>query len=169
MKRITLIALLGVSLILSLPVIALVSLTNIGALAQAAVSLFTAPQSASDRYDYGQCTYWAALRRLQIGEPIPNTWGNAITWAVRAEADGYLVDHTPSFGAIAQDSSALGGLGHVAFVESVNPVTGAWTISEMNRVGWDEVDQRTLPESAAARYNFIHNPVVLNAGQQPST
>ena len=145
-----------VVILMSLPIIALLESTNIGALAQTAVTLFSAPQIPSDQYDYGNCTYWTSLRRIQIGQPIPNNWGNAITWAQRASSAGYLVDHTPSFGAIMQDSNALGGEGHVAFVESVNYLNGNWTISEMNRVGWDEVDKRTLTPKDALVYNFIH-------------
>lgn len=157
MKKITLIAFLVIMLLIGMPIVALLSYTNIGALASAAVSLFSSPADSADAYEYGQCTYWAALRRIQINEAIPNTWGNAITWASRAKADGYVVDHIPSYGAIMQDPNAPGGLGHVAFVESVNPLSGAWTISEMNRVGWDEVDTRIMPASAAQSYNFIHN------------
>lgn len=159
MKKMLFAAAAVVIFLMGLPVIALISVTNISALASAAVSLFTSPKVTSDEYDYGECTYWVALRRLQINEPIPNTWGNAITWAVRAAADNYLVNHTPSFGSIMQDPNAPGGLGHVAFVQSINPITGAWTITEMNRVGWDEVDTRTLPAAAAAKYNFIHQQI----------
>ena len=156
MKSFTLIALFITFILMTLPIIALFSVTNIDALASDVVSIFNQPQVASDQYDYGECTYWAALRRLQIGEPIPNTWGNAITWAARAKLDGYIVNHTPSYGAIMQDPNALGGLGHVAFVEKVNPLNGSWTISEMNRVGWDEVDYRTMSAVLALKYNFIH-------------
>lgn len=145
--------------LLVLPFIILSSATNLSALAVIGTYLYSGPTNSTDLYDFGECTYWAALRRQQIGEPIPNTWGNAITWASRARAMGYVVDHTPSYGAIMQDPNAPGGLGHVAFVESVDPVSGDWTISEMNRVGWDEVDWRTLPPAAAAKYNFIHQPL----------
>lgn len=156
MNKVIAICLTIVSLLFILPVFALEESTNISALASVAVSIFNGPKNPQDLYDYGECTYWAALKRLQIGEPIPNTWGNAITWAIRAKQDGYIVNHTPSFGSIMQDSNALGGLGHVAFVVSVNSISGSWTISEMNRVGWDEVDQRTLSASDALKYNFIH-------------
>lgn len=156
MVKMTVLAFSITSLIVVMPAIALFGSTNIGALASAAVSIFSSPKVSADEYDYGQCTYWAALRRLQIGEPLPNTWGNAITWAKRAAAENYLVNHTPSYAAIMQDPNAPGGLGHVAFVESVNTQSGTWTISEMNRVGWDEIDYRTLPMSAAEVYNFIH-------------
>lgn len=156
MKKMIILSLAIVILIMSLPVAALAGATNLGALASAAISLFSSAPVPRDEYDYGECTYWAALRRLEISEPVPNSWGNAITWAARAAADGYLVDKTPSFGAIMQDPNAPGGLGHVAFVEKVDHLSGSWTISEMNRAGWDEVDYRTLPAAAASSYNFIH-------------
>ena len=157
MKKLSAIALAIIVILLGLPIFTLIEATNISALASVAVSIFDGPPNPQDLYDYGECTYWAALRRIQINEPIPNTWGNAITWAQRARRDGYIVNHTPSYGAIMQDSNALGGLGHVAFVENVNPLSGSWTISEMNRVGWDELDQRTLSATAALKYNFIHH------------
>ena len=160
MKKLTILAVAIVFFVMFLPVIALISATNLGALASAAVSIFDSPQNPADEYDYGECTYWAALRRIQIGDPIPNTWGNAITWASRALLDGYEVNHTPSFGAIMQDPNAPGGLGHVAFVEKVDPLSGNWTISEMNRVGWDEVDTRTLTATEAGSYNFIHDKLI---------
>lgn len=156
MKRLTIVSLTIVLLLMLLPVWALSAVTNLGALASSVVSIFIGPQLPADEYAYGNCTYWVALKRIQIGRPIPNTWGNAITWAIRAQQDGYLVNHTPTVGSIMQDPNALGGLGHVAFVEKVNPINGDWTISEMNRVGWDEVDQRIMPALAALKYNFIH-------------
>ncbi|HET8992083.1 MAG TPA: CHAP domain-containing protein, partial [Candidatus Saccharimonadales bacterium] len=108
-----------------------------------------------DYYDWGNCTWWVSIRRSQVSEPIPNNWGNAATWAYYAAQQGYTVDHTPSFGAIMQISGVDNGLGHVAFVESVDP-DGTWHISEMNVLGLDVVDYKGMPASAAANYNFIH-------------
>lgn len=113
---------------------------------------FTFP---GDKYAPGNCTYWVYARRAQVGEPIPNTWGNASSWAANATLEGYLVDHTPSQYAIMQTSYVDNGLGHVAFVESVNS-DGTWNISEMNVLGLYIVDHKAMPASAAARYNFIH-------------
>jgi hypothetical protein len=110
---------------------------------------------AGNKYAYGNCTYWAAMRRAQVGKPIPNTWGNAAQWAGRASGGGYIVDHTPSLGAIMQTPNTAGGLGHVAFVEGVDP-GGTWHISEMNAIGFNKVDYKTLPASTAAGYSFIH-------------
>lgn len=146
------------------PVVALSSITNILALNSTTGSdeniyLYSGPPIASDTYAFGNCTWWVFYLRLKIGDPIPNTWGNAISWAVNAEADGYEVNHTPSYSSIMQDPNAPGGLGHVAFVTAVNSNNGAWTISEMNRVGFDEVDTRVMPADQAIEYNFIHDKV----------
>jgi len=152
-----------VVILVMLPILAVASATNISALglgssgSKTNISLYSDPAVGGDTYDYGYCTYWVSLRRIQIGDPIPNNWGNAITWNTGAEADGYTVDHMPTYGSIMQWPEAPGGEGHVAFVESVDPNTGKWTISEMNAVGWDEVDYQTMPASAAAKYNFIHD------------
>jgi surface antigen len=93
--------------------------------------------------------------RLQANDPIPTTWGNANTWAQRAKADGYNVDHTPSAGAVMQ--TMAGNLGHVAYVTTVNSKTGEWTISEMNAPHLNVVDTRTFAASAAIYYDFIHD------------
>jgi surface antigen len=142
---------LGVLVVL--PVISVLGLTNVGALAESGTSLYTDNVNPKDSYDYGFCTYWAALRRIQAGLPIPNLWGNANTWDDNARAAGYFVDHSPAPNSIMQTDA--GPLGHVAFVESVG-TDGSWTISEMNFKGWDEVDSRTLPAAADKLYNFIH-------------
>jgi surface antigen len=109
-----------------------------------------------DPYAWGNCTWWVYMLRQQIGETIPGNWGNAADWTYNATSDGYTVDHTPSYGAIMQISGVDHGLGHVAFVESVDP-DGTWHISEMNVIGLDEVDNKAMPASAAADYYFIHN------------
>lgn len=124
--------------------------------------LYEGPEVSGDTYAWGNCTYWAFALRLKAGNPIPTTWGNANTWAIRALLDGYAVDHTPEAGAIMQTTA--GNLGHVAFVTDVNSDTGAWTISEMNAVGLDIVDVKTYPASAASRYSFIHDKAALHVG-----
>ncbi len=142
-------------MLLSLPVIALFSVTDVSALKDPAITLYSGPLATTNTYDFGYCTYWAALRREQSGRPIPNSWGNANTWAMRAVAQGYNVDTMPAVGAVMQTST--GPLGHVAYVERVDPVSGDWTITEMNFKAWDQVDQRTVPARNAAQYFFIHD------------
>lgn len=137
-----------------MPMIAVMSLTHASSIGQAeAINPVTS--YPGDLYEWGNCTWWASMRRSQIGESIPNTWGNAATWAERAQNEGYVVDQTPSYGAIMQISNVDNGLGHVAFVESTG-TDGSWTISEMNVRGLDVVDYKTLPAADAGGYNFIH-------------
>jgi len=149
-----------VAILISMPMIAVMTLTHADSVS-VADSVYDVSSYPGDDYAWGNCTWWAAMRRSQIGEPIPNTWGNAATWAVRAQADGYLVDHTPTYGAIMQTPYVDNGLGHVAFVEDVNPENGDWTISEMNVEGLDVVDYKTLSPADAAEYSFIHTQVAL--------
>lgn len=112
-----------------------------------------------DTYAWGNCTYWAFAMRLQAGDQIPTTWGNANTWAERAISDGYSVDHMPSAGAVMQTLD--GDLGHVAYVTIVDSKTGQWKISEMNAPHLNVVDTRTFAASSAVYYNFIHDKKVV--------
>jgi surface antigen len=151
-------------IILSLPIMAVfalgsstLSILSLGIGSSESDGLYQGPLSTTDTYAWGNCTYWAALLRQQAKDPIPNSWGNAATWAFYAGLDGYLVDHTPAVGSIMQISDVDHGLGHVAYVESVDSSTGAWTISEMNVKGLDIVDSKSLPASSAVKYNFIHD------------
>jgi surface antigen len=111
------------------------------------------PATSSNRYAYGNCTWYVANRRAQFGQPIPNGWGNAATWAWYASVGEYAVNHTPSVGAIMQNG---GGYGHVAFVENINP-DGSILVSEMNNYacgGFAQTNYRTV--SNPSDYNFIH-------------
>lgn len=139
------------------PIATVIGLTVTGAdgtiISNPSTSLYSGAASTSNTYTYGYCTFWAAKRREDIGKPIPNNWGDAHTWAIRALVAKYTVDHTPSVGAIMQTTA--GDLGHVAFVESVTP-DGGWTVSEMNAPQWDVVSGRTFKASIAITYSFIH-------------
>ncbi|MGH2558059.1 MAG: CHAP domain-containing protein [Thermomicrobiales bacterium] len=65
------------------------------------------------------CTWWAWQRWLEVnGEALP-TWGNAGEWAANAQAAGYPVDATPAAGSVVVTWESP--LGHVAFVEAVEP------------------------------------------------
>ncbi|NTW62220.1 LysM peptidoglycan-binding domain-containing protein [Candidatus Saccharibacteria bacterium] len=107
-------------------------------------------------YGYGYCTCYAYARRVQLGLPVGSNWGNASSWAWYAASAGYLVNHTPSVGAILQNG---GGLGHVGIVESVLP-NGDISISEMNAYvnggGWNRVSGRIVPAGNVGQYNYIH-------------
>lgn len=139
--------------IFALPVVALLSLTDVTALADPSVRLYDGPASTLNTYDYGFCTFWAAKRREEVGLAIPNNWGNANTWDDRALNAGYGIDHTPVQYAIMQTDA--GDLGHVAFVERVLP-GGGWEVSEMNVRGWDILSSRIFTADQAVNYRFIH-------------
>lgn len=96
---------------------------------------------SSNGYDYGWCTWWAAKRRADIGNPIPSNLGNAVTWAYLAQRAGLRVDGTPSAGAVAWYGS-IRGLGHVGFVEQMNDDGSIW-ISDMNYFGVSEIGGST--------------------------
>jgi surface antigen len=105
-------------------------------------------------YDYGNCTWWAAARRSQIGRPIPSNLGNASTWKVLAQQAGMGVGSTPAAGAIIW-FPPHDYYGHVGFVESVNG-DGSANISEMNVYGWNVVDHRTIPANQVQSYAYIY-------------
>ncbi len=104
----------------------------------------------------GQCTWWAIERRAAMGLALPGgILGNAAEWAYTLGHAGFVVNSTPSRGAVIQNG---GGYGHVGVVESVNG-DGSITISEMNNYaagGAFAVDMRTIPANAIGNFNYIH-------------
>lgn len=105
-------------------------------------------------YTAGQCTWYVFNRRAQAGSPISTYWSDAKYWTYNATSDGYIVNHTPTVGAIMQ--STAGYYGHVAYVERVNP-DGSILISEMNYTyGPYNTDTRVIPASLVSNYNYIH-------------
>lgn len=115
--------------------------------------------TGGNKYAFGNCTWYAYERRVQLGLPVGSNWGNASSWSYYAAAAGLAVDTTPTAGAIMQDRS--GYYGHVAIVESVNPGVSI-TISEMNGYRWgggfNRVAQGEIPWSSAVSgmYRYIH-------------
>ena len=101
-------------------------------------------------YVAGQCTQWAWYNRPDL----PGNLGNANTWAVRAAAQGYYVDHNPTPGSIFQTSA--GYYGHVGYVESVNG-DGSVVVTEMNYTYRSFfVIRSVIPASAAGSFFYIH-------------
>lgn len=108
----------------------------------------------SNLYDYGQCTWYVFNKRASMGKGISTYWWHARNWANGAIKDGYTVNRTPAYGAIAQTSD--GYYGHVAFVERVNG-DGTILVSEMNyATGAGVIGYRTLNQWQVSRYVFIH-------------
>jgi surface antigen len=115
-----------------------------------------AATSGGNRNYYGQCTWYAWERRQAIGRPLPNAiLGNANVWNQTLGGSGYLVNRTPSVGAVMQTSTGGGGYGHVAVVESIS-ANGDVTVSEMNFMGNNVVSSRTIPAGSASSFNYIH-------------
>ena len=108
----------------------------------------------SNGYDYGWCTCHAANRRQEIGRPIPNNLGNAISWLSVARRAGLPTGNEPQAGAVLWHKN-LGGLGHVAFVEKIND-DGSALVSDMNYPSWGRVTYRTVPPSEFGSYAFIY-------------
>lgn len=112
----------------------------------------TAGITPATRYPWGQCTWWAATRRADIGKPIPG-WGNAATWAGSAASAGYTVDGSPSAGSVIVFQPGVLGAsadyGHVAMVEEVRG-DGSILISESNALGLGVVSTREISASQLA-------------------
>lgn len=101
-------------------------------------------------YDYGYCTWWVAKMRAAAGNPVPTNLGNAATWGYRAAAMGIPTGSTPQVGAAVVLGTS--GWGHVGYVTAVNG-DGTITISEMNHLGWNVQNFRTL---SAAGYQYVY-------------
>ena len=110
--------------------------------------------NSSNLYDWGQCTWHVFNRRAEAGNPISTYWYNAQDWYSNAINEGYTVNNSPSVGSILQTSE--GPVGHVAYVERVNP-DGSIMVSEMNyNTAPGTVGYRTIPASQVSSYNYIH-------------
>ncbi|HEV7454946.1 MAG TPA: LysM peptidoglycan-binding domain-containing protein [Candidatus Saccharimonadales bacterium] len=102
----------------------------------------TASYGPANGYDWGFCTWYAANRRAQMGNPVPSNLGNANTWAVIAASFNIPTGASPQVGAVAVKHSRAPG--HVGVVESVN-ADGSFWMSEMNSYG-----QRSMTDSSGA-------------------
>lgn len=106
------------------------------------------------------CTNYVAFKLTQAGIARPATHpGNAATWAERALADGYRVDHVPEVGAVAQWDAGASGYssdGHVAYVEKVED-DGTIVVSEDFWFGGSQTGELTYRVvDPATVSNFIH-------------
>lgn len=115
--------------------------------------------SVGNRYAFGNCTWYAYERRIQLGRPVGSFWGNASTWAAYAAAAGYGVGSEPRPGAVMQNG---GGYGHVAIVESIDEANGVIIISEMNGYrfggGFNRIGRGPIPlsEARSGLYRYIY-------------
>lgn len=100
-----------------------------------------------DTFPYGQCTYYVASRRNV-------TWGgDAWMWYRNARAAGRPEGEVPVAGSIMVTWESW--VGHVAYVEKVNP-DGTFVVREMNVRGWGFVDERTIVPGKSQIIGFIY-------------
>ena len=163
-KKMIVIVLISIAVILSLPMLAVASMgtsalsflaSSPNAMAAESKGFYMGGMVPGNTYEWGNCTYWAYAKRYWAGHPIGQYWGNANTWDESALAEDYIVNHTPAAGAIFQTDE--GKWGHVAYVTNVSPITGEWTISEMNAPNLNVVSERTFSKESAGYYDFIHD------------
>ena len=113
-------------------------------------------------YDTYQCTWWAAMRRNQIGKPVDAHMGNGAQWNDTAARLGYKVGRKPKPGDVMCFEAGVHGsdgyYGHVAVVEQVNS-DGSILISQSG-TGWMAVVTETISASELAAMgngiSFIH-------------
>lgn len=85
-----------------------------------------------NRFYWGQCTWWAANVRPDIGSVVS---GNARNWTQAAQRAGLKTGTLPAKGAIAVYQPGVQGAwytGHVARVLAVAPDGVHFTVDEMN-------------------------------------
>lgn len=114
----------------------------------------------ANNYPWGQCTWYAYERRVQLGLPVGGNFGDAVSWAESASARGYWVDNTPRHvGDVVVfapgQEHADSYYGHVAVVEKVN-ADGSIEISESNYKGLGVISSRTFSAAQAGALQYIH-------------
>lgn len=111
-------------------------------------------EGAAPTYDRFQCTWWAAIRRAQIGKPVDPFMGNGAQWAGKARSLGWQVSSRPSPGDVMCFQGGVHGsspaYGHVAVVEAVNG-DGSILISQSG-TGWMAVVTETISAAQLAGF-----------------
>lgn len=109
-------------------------------------------------YPWGQCTWWAYVRRHQLGLAAASHFGNGGQWAYTARALGYTVTSKPGAGDVVVfapgQEGADGYYGHVAIVEHVND-DGSILISESNVRGLGVISNRVIPAGSVPFLQYI--------------
>lgn len=115
---------------------------------------------SGNQYSFSQCTWWAYVRRHQLGLPVGSHLGDGAQWAASAKKLGYWVDSTPRhvgdvivFQRGQYGSSTV--YGHVAIVEQIND-DGSIATSECGAALQGKTVSRTFTADQAAQLQFIH-------------
>lgn len=110
-------------------------------------------------YEFSQCTWWAYVRRHQLGLPAGSHMGNGADWADTARRLGYRVDFTPRVGDVICFARGQYGsdatYGHVGIVENVG-ADGSITTSECGSAYDGKPFSRTFTAEQASQLQFIH-------------
>ncbi len=123
------------------------------------ISLPPGPRTSAgfDSYDFSECTWWAAVRRSQLGKPVPAHLGNGGQWADSARAKGLSVDSTPKVGDVVVfapgQAGAVAYYGHVAVVEAILS-DGSILVSECSENYNGQIKVRRIWD--ASHYQYIH-------------
>jgi surface antigen len=106
--------------------------------------------SNGNTYSYGYCTWYVYNRRMELGSPVSSNLGNAYTWSIITNT---IDNHNPTVGSVVvmKDVSYYG---HVGVVEKIED-NGDIVISEMNYIGWNVMNTRTISAGQAALYSYI--------------
>ncbi len=122
---------------------------------------------------WANCTNYAAFVESTVyGVPTPKHLLpiNAMNWATGAREDGFMVNHTPTVGSVAQwytndNNGVIGPDGHVAVVEAIGPEDGYIVISQDNwstdtdYYGWASIlNEPDTPGAEPWPDNFVHFP-----------
>ena len=122
-------------------------------------STHVSADSAGNRYDWGQCTWYVK----NVAPWAGNRWGNGNQWGARAAAEGFIVNNTPAAGTIVSfaGGQSVGGwpadasYGHVAYVESYNAANNTITISQ-GGLGFHSPAGPNYQTISAAGLTYIH-------------
>ncbi|MBW3093660.1 CHAP domain-containing protein [Bifidobacterium sp. 82T10] len=117
-------------------------------------------ENGGNAYPWGQCTWYAFERRVELGLPVGSYFGNGMDWANSASTFGYWVDSTARHqgdvvvfqpGQLNADAY----YGHVAIVEKIHK-DGSIEVSESNVKGLGVISHRTISASDAKQLQYIH-------------
>lgn len=122
-------------------------------------STHVSADSAGNRYDWGQCTWYVK----NVASWAGNRWGNGNQWGASAAAEGFTVNNTPAAGTIVSfaGGQSVGGwtadasYGHVAYVQSYNAANNTITISQ-GGLGYGNPAGPNYQTISAAGLTYIH-------------